>query len=141
MVRRLIPDVVHDQALVALSGSATVHAAARLMRERHVGSVLITRADGRLEGIFTERDMVCRVVAESRDPQATKLSAVMTAQPETATPRTTAIEALRRMHDGGFRHLPVVEGGRPVGVVSRRDFVGIEKARLDEETTLWESVR
>jgi CBS domain-containing protein len=141
MLRKLIPDVVRHQVLAALPVSATVREAATLMRSRHVGSVLVVAADGKLEGIFTERDVVCRVVADRKDPDKTKLRTVMTVHPECASPETTAIEALRRMHDGGFRHLPVVKDGKPVAVVSRRDFFGVEKARIDEENEIWEHIR
>jgi CBS domain-containing protein len=141
MLRKLIPDVVQHQDVAALTGSATVREAAALMRSRHIGSVLIVGKDGKLEGIFTERDVVCRVVADCKDPDRTKLHTVMTAGPETASPSTTAIDALRRMHDGGFRHLPVVQNGKPVAVVSRRDFFGAEKARIDQENDIWEHIR
>ena len=141
MLRKLVPDVVHDQTLAMLTAAASVREAAVLMRARHIGSVLIVDADDRLVGIFTERDLVCRVVAEHRDPDETMLGAVMTVRPETVGPNTTAIDALRRMHQGGFRHLPVVRDGKPVAIVSRRDFFGIEKARLDDEEKLWEQIR
>lgn len=141
MLRKLVPDVVRDQRLAMLPSSATVREAAFVMRERHVGSILVVAADGRLCGIFTERDLLCRVVAECLDPDTTKLRAAMTAHPQTVAPNATAIEALRRMHDGGFRHLPIVRDGRPVGIVSRRDFFGIEKARIDDETRMWERIR
>jgi hypothetical protein len=55
-------------------------------------------------------------------------------------PDATAIDALRCIHDGGFRHLPIVRDGRPVAIVPRRDF-GIEKARIDEENDLWQHLR
>jgi CBS domain-containing protein len=140
VMRKLVPDVVsNQQQMLALPQTATVRAAAQAMRERHVGAVLIA-ADGRLEGIFTERDMVNRVVAEGRNPDQTTLAEVMTADPDTASPNDTAITALRRMQDGGYRHLPIVDRGRLVGVVSRRDFHGEEKARLDEESGLWEKI-
>lgn len=141
MLRKLVPDVVHDQNLATLTAAASVRAAAVMMRQRHIGSVLILDADGKLSGIFTERDLVCRVVAERKDPDKTKLGAVMTAKPETVAPNATAIDALRRMHDGGFRHLPVVKDGKPVAIVSRRDFFGIEKARIDDEERVWEQIR
>ncbi len=138
MVRRLMPDVVHDQELAELPGTATVREAARLMAARNIGSVLVTARDGRLEGILTERDILCRVVAPGRDPDHTRLQEVMTKNPDTIGPDEPAIEALRRMRDGGYRHLPVVDGGRLVGIVSRRDFWGDEKTRLEDETRLWE---
>ena len=139
MVRRLIAEVIGNQRLLTLPRTASVRDAARAMRERHVGSVLIAAAD-RLEGIFTERDMVFRVVAEGRDPDATALADVMTADPDVLPPQASALDALRRMQDGGYRHLPIVDRGRLVGIVSRRDFQGEEKARLDEESGLWEKI-
>jgi CBS domain-containing protein len=60
--------------------------------------------------------------------------------PDTIPPRQTAIEALRAMQDGGYRHLPVIDGGKVVGVISRGDFQGLEQDRLDEETGLWERI-
>jgi CBS domain-containing protein len=135
-MRRIVPDVVSNQQLLQLPPTATVRGAARAMCDRHVGAVLVTM-DGQLEGIFTERDMVNRVVAEGRDPDHTTLAEVMTAAPDTIAPGATAIEALRRMDDGGYRHLPIVDRGRLVGIVSRRDFHGEEKARLDQESDLW----
>lgn len=139
MQRKIIPDVVRDQQLLQLPAAETVRAAACQMRARHVGAVLVTR-EGRLEGIFTERDMVCRVAAEGRDPDRTTLGEVMTRNPDTISPDATAMEALRRMQDGGYRHLPIVDRERLVGIVSRRDFFGAEKARLEEEIKVWERV-
>lgn len=139
MQRRVIPDVVSDQELVHLPADENVRAAAQLMRARNVASVLIME-DGRLHGIFTERDMVHRVVAAGRDPDQTPLRDVMTAKPDTISSGTTALDALRLMHDGGYRHLPVVDQGCVVGVVSRRDFLGVEKAQLDDETATWEII-
>jgi CBS domain-containing protein len=74
-----------------------------------------------LIGIFTERDIVFRVVAAGRDPKATRLAEVMTPQPQTINPNEPFLRALRIMHEGGFRHLPVVENNWPLGVVSARD--------------------
>lgn len=139
MERRNILDLVRGQEVVRLTGGATVREAARLMEARNVGSVLVMEKE-RLAGIFTERDIVQRVVAAGRDPEDTRLAAVMTAKPDTVAPDTTALDALRLMHDGGYRHLPVVEGERVLGVVSRRDFLGAEKARLEDEIAVWEQI-
>ena len=68
------------------------------------------------------------------------LASVMTSSPVTLTPDQSAIDALRVMQDGGFRHLPVVKDGRIVSVISRGDFRGLEVARLNEETDLWERI-
>jgi CBS domain-containing protein len=100
----------------------------------------VTEGDCGLVGIFTGRDAVARVLAEGKDPAATTLSQVMTHNPDTMTPSHSAIEALRLMLDARCRHLPIVHGGKVVGIVSRGDFRGIEQDRLDEETGLWERI-
>src|SRR5262249_4043758 len=104
------------------------------------GAVVVAAADKVPLGIFTGRDAICRVIAQDRDAGATTLEVVMTPRPATMAPGTTAIEALRLMHDGGFRHVVVVEKGQVVGVVSRRAFRGSEQDRLDAETGLWERI-
>lgn len=139
MARRIIPDVVRGKEVVQLSGANTARDAAQLMKDHNVGSIIVMEG-GRLEGILTVADMAYRVVAERRDPDTTQIREVMTADPDTIGCHTTAIEALRLMQDGGYRHLPVVEEGRVLGVVSRRDFHGSEKARLEDETALWERI-
>lgn len=139
MPRRIIPDVIREQQVVSLEGQATSRQAAMLMREHNVGAVPIVE-DGALVGILTVNDMSYRVIAEGRDPDKTCVKEVMTPEPDTVSPDTTAIDALRLMQDGGYRHLPVVDGGRVLGLVSRRDFYGVEKSRLDDETALWERI-
>ncbi len=137
MLRRIVRDIIEGRDLLELPAGASVCDAARSMRDWSVGAVLVTE-EGRLTGIFTERDLVNRVVACDRDPKTTPLSEVMTKDPNTISPEATALEAWRLMEDGGYRHLPVVAGGRLVSIVSRRDFFGAEKARLETETGLWE---
>lgn len=139
MPRRIIPDVLRDRNVVHLTRKANAREAARLMRTHNVGSVLIIE-DGAVNGILTVADMAYRVVAEGRNPDETVLGEIMTAGPDTIGPDTTAIEALRLMQDGGYRHLPVVEDGKVLGVVSRRDFHATEKARIEDETSLWERI-
>ncbi|HTV88320.1 MAG TPA: CBS domain-containing protein [Stellaceae bacterium] len=136
---RTLADLVRDHEPVVFPPGANVKEAARRMRERGVGAVLVAD-DARLIGIFTGRDAIGRILAEGRDPAATTLAEVMTENPETMTPRHTAIEALRMMRDARCRHLPIVEEGRIVGIVSRGDFRGTEQDRLDEETGLWERI-
>jgi CBS domain-containing protein len=96
-----------------------VSVAAALMLEGKVGAVLVVE-DGRLAGIFTERDAVYRVMAAGRDPLTTLLKDVMTPDPLTVAPEETFGYALLLMHEKGFRHAPVVVDGRPIGVVSAR---------------------
>ena len=136
---REMADLVRDQKPLTMPGSASVLEAARLMRDRRVGAVLVTTDNAaELIGIFTGRDAVGRVLAEGKVPAQTSLLEVMTPNPETMTPRHNAIDALRLMQDARCRHLPIVHEGMIVGVVSRGDFQGIELDRLDEETGLWE---
>jgi CBS domain-containing protein len=137
---RRMADIVRDQDPLMLPPSATVKEACQKMRERGVGAVLVTDGDRRLVGIFTGRDAVHRVLAEGMNAARTRLADVMTPNPRTMPPGRTAIEALRLMEDGRHRHLPIVEGERVVGIVSRFDFKGIELDRLDEETGLWERI-
>jgi len=137
---RTMSDLVRSQDPLTLPPTATVMEAAQLMRDRSVGAVLVTEADRGLVGIFTGRDAVCRILAEGKDPSVTTLAEIMTAEPLTMTLRQTAIEALRLMQDARCRHLPIVHDGKPVGIVSRGDFRGIEQDRLDEETGLWERI-
>ena len=111
------------------------------MLNNKVGSVLVTDSDNQLMGIFTGRDVVHRVVASKKDPATTTLTDVMTKELVTMSPDTTAIDALRMMWDGGFRHVPVLDADRIVGVVSRGDFNSSEKNRLEEERNLWEHMR
>lgn len=121
--------------------TATVKAACQNMSTRRAGSVLVTDETGALVGIFTGRDAVCQVLAKGRSAAKTTLSEVMTRDPVTMPPQKTAIDALRLMWDGGFRHVPLVDGKKVVGCVSRGDFKGDEHGRLDEERELWEHMR
>jgi CBS domain-containing protein len=110
------------------------------MRDCRIGAVLVIEPDHRLLGIFTARDAVHRVLAEGKSAARTKLAEVMTRDPCTMPPGKMAIEALRLMEDGRYRHMPIVDDGKVVGIVSRFDFSGIELDRLDEETGLWERI-
>jgi len=133
-------DMVRNQDPVALPPEATVKDACQRMRDRRIGAVLIIEADRRLVGIFTGRDAVHRVLAEGKNAARTILAEVMTRDPDTMPPGNRAIEALRLMEAGRFRHLPIVDDGKVVGIVSRFDFSGVELDRLDEETGLWERI-
>jgi CBS domain-containing protein len=138
---RRLSDIVYNQTPLTLPTSANVKEACCLMRERRAGSVLVIDGKGRLSGIFTGRDAICRVLAAGKNAAATKLAEVMTSDPITMPPDKSAIDALRLMWDGGFRHVPVVKDGKLLGVVSRGDFRGAEQDRLDEERELWEHMR
>lgn len=140
MTNRKLAAIIEGQNPLILSGEHTVQDACRCMWERRVGAAMVGDAGQRLEGIFTGRDAV-RALAEGRDPATTPLAAVMTADPHTISPDQTALDALREMGDGGFRHLPVVGGSdRILGIVSRGDFKGLELDQLETEDVLWQQV-
>lgn len=141
MTTRHVAFIIKEQNPVVLSPDTSVQQACARMSERRVGAVLVAEPGRRLVGIFTGRDAV-RVLAEGRDPSRTALASVMTRDPKTIAPERTAVDALREMGDGGFRHLPVVvEGNVVAGIVSRGDFRGLELDRFESETALWERMR
>lgn len=132
MKHLIVPDIVHNQQLYLLKPENNVSEAVAMMAERHIGAVMIER-DGRLAGIFTERDVVTRIVNAGRDARTTPLSEVMTAHPETIAPDETAGEALELMVGRGCRHLPVVDEDRIVGMVSIRDLFGAVREQLEDD--------
>jgi CBS domain-containing protein len=134
MPQRVMGDIVRDQQPLVLKPETLIRDACQQMCKRRVGAVLVTDNERRLLGIFTGRDAVCRVLAKALDPASATLADAMTKNPATMSPGRPAMEALLLMQDGGFRHIPIVDKGRVVGVVSRGDFRGVEHARLDEET-------
>lgn len=116
--------VVPPGEAVLVESPAPVLEAVQLMRDRHAGCVLVVRA-GKLKGIFTDRDVVSRVVAAGIDPSKTAVRRVMTASPETLRPTDSIAFALNLMSLGGYRHIPLVDkSGAPVGTVSVKDIVG-----------------
>ena len=117
---RSLRSIVARRPPIVAPSITTVVDAARLMKQQNVGALLVVDHT-RLIGIFTERDALFRLLAEGRDPHTTRLAEVMNAQPQTNHPDEPFVRALRMMHEGKFRHLPVVEFERPVGVVSVRD--------------------
>ena len=132
MPERSVRDVIAGRKALTAPGKTTVSAAAELMKRHHVG-VLMVVEHGRLAGIFTERDAVFRVLAEGRDPATTHVSEVMTAKPRTIDAGKAVGHALMIMYDGGFRHVPVVENGKPIGMISAREALGPELHEFEAE--------
>ncbi len=132
MKRKIVPDVVENQTIRTISGSASAREAAGIMAEHHISALLVTKGD-KLEGIFTERDISMKILAHGRDPEKTKVSRVMTKNPVTISPDDWAMNALEKMHDLGFRHLPVVDGERIVGMVSVRDLYVTVQVQLEDD--------
>ncbi len=118
----------------------TVSEAARLMAQKRVSAIMVVES-GSLVGIFTERDAVFRVVAEDRDARSTRLAAVMTPAPRTIGPEESFGYALLVMHENGFRHLPVVENGVPIGILSARDALDPELEEFTAEASRRRHIR
>jgi CBS domain-containing protein len=138
---RTVRMIIEDQPPLTAPGETTVGAAARLMQQHGVGAVMVVE-NGQLVGIVTERDALFKVMARRLDAEFTRIAEVMTRNPQTIHPDQPFEDALRIMHASSFRHVPVVEAGRPVGMVSARDALGPEleafihallrQSRLDE---------
>jgi len=116
-----------------IAEDATVLDAARKMNEARIGALVVTRGE-KVVGIFTERDILCRVVAVQRDPAATPVSSVMTSPVMVCSPETTREECRAVMREKRIRHLPVVRDGKLVGLVSIGDMY--ESSEADHEQTI-----
>ena len=120
MFSQRVKAVMERKKLIIAAPETTVSQAAKLMAKSNAGAIVVVESE-RLIGIFTERDVVFRVVAPGRDAQTTRLAEVMTPNPKTVDPNKTFGFALLMMHDNGFRHVPVIENGKPIGIVSSRN--------------------
>ena len=120
MFSQRIRSVMERKKLLVAPPQTTVSDAAKLMAKKNVGAVMVVEND-HLVGIFTERDAVFRVIAEGRDSHTTLLADVMTAAPHTVSPDKSFGYALLLMHENGFRHVPVVEEDKLIGIVSARN--------------------
>jgi len=118
--------------IAVLPPNSTVLEAAKLMNERRIGSVLVLAENG-LVGIFTERDVLVRVVSGQCDPSTTLLADVMTSPVACAAPHTTLDELRKVMRDKRIRHIPIDEDGKPVGLLSIGDLNQAEQD-VQEET-------
>lgn len=125
MSQRKVRDVIVRKEVIQLPADATVRSASRLMAEQGIGAILVMK-DEAIQGIFSERDALKRVLAEDLDPDTTTLAEVMTREMVTLAPDAFAVDALRLMSQVGIRHLPIVEQEKVIGMISLRDFIGAE---------------
>ena len=132
MPRRMISQLIAGQSVVTASKATTVRAACELMASKKIGALLIVEA-GRIAGIFTERDALNKVLAGRLDPDTTTLEQVMVRDPQTIGADKPLAYVLLMMADGGFRHVPVVEDGKPIGMVSARNALGLEIHQFEQE--------
>ena len=135
---RRIHEIIPRDEVVILPPSTTVKAAAAAMKE-HRQCVVLVMTGGRLDGILTEQDVVRRVAA-GRDPNTVTLAEVMTPHPDTIASADLALKGLQMMEDGCYRHLPVLDNGHVIGLISRVDFLGAEKTELEAERHYWETL-
>ena len=119
MFDKPVRNVMQRRKLLKAAPEIPVDRAARLMAAKNVGAILVIDND-RLVGIFTERDLLVRVVARGLDAHQTRLAEVMTTAPQTIDPDKPFGYAMLVMHEKGYRHLPVVESDKPIGIVSSR---------------------
>ena len=132
MPERPVREILSRDTLVAGPPEMTVREAARRMAEHVCGSILVLDGET-LVGIFTERDLLVRVIAAGRDPDGTRVAEVMTRSPDTIAAGAPVKEAIRRMDEFGYKHLPVMEGDRVVGVIAVEDIPIGELVGMSEE--------
>lgn len=132
----IVPHAIHDQDMATFERTAMVRAAVNMMAERRIGAVPIVDEAGKLIGIFTERDVITRVVAPGRDPNTTPIGEVMTPSPDTVKSSDSVVHALEMMNSHRYRHLPVVDRDKLVGIVSIRDLYRSVKEQMDSDIML-----
>jgi CBS domain-containing protein len=134
-------DSIMQEKIVTAAADESVADIAQRMKDDSIGAVLVVE-DGGLAGVFSERDLVTRVVAKGRDPAKTPVGDVATREIVSVGRNASIRECAEQLRTHGIRHLPVVEGDRPVGIISARDFFDaisgglerfIERARYDED--------
>lgn len=127
-----VRDLLHQQDLYSIKQNQTVADAVRRMAELHVGAILVLEGDD-LKGVFSERDLMTRVVVEHRNPAETLVADVMTCNVTTVEDSASPEQAMESMRIHNCRHLPVVRGSQVVGFLSMRDLMNFELERQTEE--------
>ncbi len=130
-----ICDLIKAQDTYQAELGFTVLETVRVMVERNIGAVPVVH-NGKLVGIFSERDLMRRVVAEGRDPRSTCMAEVMTDDPLTVNTQEDVQECMAVMRRHGFRHLPVCHDGQLVGIVSLRDILLHDLDEKDDEVRM-----
>jgi signal-transduction protein with cAMP-binding, CBS, and nucleotidyltransferase domain len=128
----LVRDIVYDRELFHVEEGYSVADVARRMAELHVGAIVVLNGD-RLRGVFSERDLMKRVVLERRNTETTRVEAVMSTAVTTVDEEASLGEAMELMQVHNCRHLPVTRASRVIGFLSMRDLMNYELARKTEE--------
>ena len=132
MPHRTIDDVIQSQSLLTANPTAAVSSVIERMNQANVGSILIVDEVDSLMGIFTERDALTRVLGQNLDPKTTPVSEVMSAETITLESSQPLMYAFFLMQENGFRHIPILRQGKPVGVISLRDMMSVDLAQLED---------
>ena len=132
----LIRDVIRDREPYSIKATASVMDAAEFMASRRIGAVCVLDEEGKLMGVFSERDLLNRVVVPKHDPAAMKLGEVTSPLRAVIRCDETPHQALERMEQIGSRHLPVVDGEKWVGMLSMRDLLRVELGEQGDELKL-----
>lgn len=130
-----IADLVKGREMLSVTSGQVVIEAVKYMVQHHIGAVPVLR-HGELVGIFSERDLMVRVVAEGRDATTTLVDAVMTSDPLSVSPQTSFEECMILMKAHGFRHLPICENRKLIGVISLRDLLLHDVEEKDVEVRM-----
>ena len=130
-----ILELVKDQEIYCADVDQSVMEVAQLMVDHNIGAVPVLH-EGRLAGIFSERDLMKRVVVEGRSPQTTKVGEVMTSDPLFVSPGEELENCLLLMRNHGFRHLPICDGSSLKGMVSLRDILLRDLTDKDDEVRM-----
>jgi CBS domain-containing protein len=120
-----IGELIEGQTLIVIEPGWSVRNAAERMTERNIGAVAVVEK-GTLAGVFSERDIMSRVVAKGLDPDSTEVSDVMSRELVVAASTEDVLSAIQKMHSIGSRHLPVVDDGKLVGMISIRDLLEMD---------------
>ena len=120
-----IGELIEGQTLLVVEPQWSVRTAAERMTERNIGAVAVVER-GALTGVFSERDIMSRVVAKGLNPDSTEVSDVMSREVVVAAPTEDVLTAIQKMHSIGSRHLPVVDDGKLVGMISIRDLLEVD---------------
>ncbi|MEW6735464.1 MAG: CBS domain-containing protein [Acidobacteriota bacterium] len=123
---RTVRELIEGRKLYTVTEDTSILEVVRIMTKRKFGAMPITDASGRVIGIFTERDLMKRVVAAELDTKNTPVSKVMTRKLFTASLDESPMNCLRKMKERKFRHLLIAKGGKVVGIVSQRDLIEVE---------------
>ena len=132
----LIRDVIRDREPYSMKATASVMEAAEFMAQRRIGAVCVLDDEGRLMGVFSERDLLNRVVVPRHDASTMKLGDVTSPLRAVIRCDETPHQALERMEQIGSRHLPVVDGEKWVGMLSMRDLLRVELSEQGDELKL-----